>query len=114
MRALRAYPWPGNVRELENTLTRAVVLARGPAVTPELISLGPSPGASAGSGEVEPPADETLDAVERAQVARVLRRVEGHKRKAAEILGVSRPRLDRLIEKHGLDVTRRDVSRNDS
>lgn len=29
---LLAYPWPGNVRELENTMERAVALARGPRV----------------------------------------------------------------------------------
>jgi DNA-binding NtrC family response regulator len=114
MRALLAYAWPGNVRELENTLTRAVVLARGPAVTPELISLGPSWEPPADTGDAGAPADESLDAVERAQVAKVLRRVDGHKRKAAEILGVSRPRLDRLIAKHRLDVTDRDVPGNES
>ena len=115
MEALLGYAWPGNVRELENTLTRAVVLARGPAVTRELVSLGPSTGALAddvpGKGAA---ADDTLDALERAHVAKVLRRVGGHKRKAAEILGVSRPRLDRIITKYGLDVTRRDVPGNDS
>ena len=115
MEALLAYAWPGNVRELENTLTRAVVLARGPVVTRELISLGPSTGALAGDASREgATAGETLDAVERAHVAEVLQRVGGHKRKAAEILGVSRPRLDRIIAKHGLDVTKRDLPGNDS
>lgn len=112
MQALMGYPWPGNVRELENTLTRAVVLARGPAVTPELISLGP--GTLGGDGESHAPADDTLDAVERAHVAAVLQRVAGHKRKAVEILGISRPRLDRIISKYGLEVTKRDRLGNES
>jgi DNA-binding NtrC family response regulator len=103
------------VRELENTLTRAVVLARGPAVTRELISLGPGGRGEGGgleSAEGEP-GDETLDAMERAHVARVLSRVGGHKRKAVEILGISRPRLDRIIAKYGLEVTKRDLPGNE-
>jgi hypothetical protein len=34
-----AHPWPGNVRELENAIERAVILADGPVVTPELLAL---------------------------------------------------------------------------
>jgi len=112
MEALVAYAWPGNVRELENTLTRAVVLARGPAITRELISLGPGDDALSVDGQADAPMNETLDAVECAHVANVLRRVGGHKRKAVAILGISRPRLDRIIEKYGLEVTKRDVSGN--
>jgi DNA-binding NtrC family response regulator len=117
MAALVAYPWPGNVRELENALTRAVVLARGPAVTPDLLSLDvgdeePSDRLPPGSSESRP--EETLDALERDHVAEVLRRVGGHKRRAVEILGISRPRLDRIIAKYGLEVTKRDLRGNDS
>ncbi len=110
MKTLSEYHWPGNVRELENTLTRAVVLARGPAVTPELLSLGPASPASISESE----ADETLAAIERDHVQEVLRRVGGHKRRAVEILGISRPRLDRIIAKYGLEVTIRDLRGNDS
>jgi DNA-binding NtrC family response regulator len=31
------YDWPGNVRELENVIERAVVLAHGPRIGPELV-----------------------------------------------------------------------------
>jgi len=115
MEVLVAYAWPGNVRELENTLTRAVVLARGPVVTPELVSVGTAVGAVGGDAAGEGLGTEaTLDAIERAHVEAILRRVGGHKRKAAAILGVSRPRLDRIIAKHGLDVTKRDLAGNGS
>jgi DNA-binding NtrC family response regulator len=40
MKMLSAYSWPGNVRELENAIERAVVLARGNALTTENLSLG--------------------------------------------------------------------------
>ena len=114
MEALVAYSWPGNVRELENTLTRAVVLARGPAITRELISLGPGKDGPVDEGDAGAATDETLDGMERAHVAKVLRRVGGHKRKAVAILSISRPRLDRIIEKYGLEVTRRDLPGNDT
>jgi DNA-binding protein Fis len=35
-------------------------------------------------------------------VSRVMEIVQGHKVRATDLLGVSRPRLNRLIEKYGL------------
>jgi DNA-binding NtrC family response regulator len=37
LRPLMDYDWPGNVRELENVIERAVVLAMGPNLTPDLL-----------------------------------------------------------------------------
>ena len=48
------------------------------------------------------PQGDTLAAMEAAHIQRVLRRTGGVKRQVAQILGISRTRLDRLIEKHGL------------
>jgi DNA-binding NtrC family response regulator len=93
--ALMSHEWPGNVRELENTLTRAAVLATGNVIRPEHIDLG----SGSGSG---PPRLISLEEMEREHVARVLAATEGHKSRTAEILGVSRPRLDRMIERYGL------------
>ena len=45
----------------------------------------------------------SLDEVEREQVIRVLAATDNHKGRAAEILGVSRPRLRRLMEKYDLE-----------
>lgn len=36
---LRSYHWPGNVRELENAIERAVILADGKQITPDLLGL---------------------------------------------------------------------------
>ena len=93
--ALLAHAWPGNVRELENCLTRAIVLAGGEVIHPEnLILAMPSAGT--------PTRLTSLEEVERDHVSQILKATEGHKSRSAEILGVSRPRLDRLIEKYGL------------
>ncbi len=91
MEALMSYSWPGNVRELENCLIRAVVLATGDVIHPEHLRLeGQSP---------QPAGLTTLEEVEKEHVVRVLTATRGHKSRSAEILGVSRPRLDRLIHK---------------
>jgi len=52
LEALENYSWPGNVRELENTLRRALVVAKGPAILPsdlpaEIVPGAPAPAASA-------------------------------------------------------------------
>lgn len=93
--SLMSHDWPGNVRELENTLMRAAVLATGDVVRPEHIEVGTSPGE-------DPPRLISLEELEREHVARVLEATGGHKSRSAEILGVSRPRLDRMIERFGL------------
>jgi len=102
VRALTTYHWPGNVRELEHALTRAVVLARGPYIDVEHLSLGSADIRSAGN---DGPRGDSLEAVEANQVQRILRETGGVKRRAAEILKISRTRLDRLIEKYGLEVS---------
>jgi len=92
---LLEHRWPGNVRELENCLMRAVVVASGGVVRPEHLSMS-SPGHPGGTPVL------SLVALEKLQVERVLEIASGHKGRAAELLGVSRPRLNRLIEKYGL------------
>jgi DNA-binding NtrC family response regulator len=94
--SLTAHTWPGNVRELENCLARAVVIASGGVIHPEHLALGASTTLADGSLL-------SLDEVEAAHVAHVLSAVRGNRTRAAEILGVSRPRLRRMIEKHGLE-----------
>ncbi len=48
LRRIRNYTWPGNVRELENAIERAVILADGAVITPDLLAL---PQTSAGRNE---------------------------------------------------------------
>jgi DNA-binding NtrC family response regulator len=102
VRTLTTYDWPGNVRELEHALTRAVVLARGPYIDVEHLSLG---SADIRAGGNDGPRDDSLEAVEASQVQRILRETGWVKRRAAETLKISRTRLDRLIEKYGLEVS---------
>ena len=45
----------------------------------------------------------SLAAAEREHIARALASVQGNKSRAAELLGVSRARLNRLLQKHRLE-----------
>ena len=94
--AIAQYRWPGNVRELENCLRRAAVLATSGVIRPE--HLGLVPGIQTSPTELR-----SLAELEREHVSRVLAATGGHKARTAQILGVSRPRLNRLLREYGLE-----------
>jgi DNA-binding NtrC family response regulator len=94
---LLGHGWPGNVRELENTLVRCVVLASGNVIRPEHLAI-PASTAAAPLGERLP----TLEEMEGQHLRRALAAAGGNRTRAAKILGVSKPRLYRLLEKHGV------------
>jgi DNA-binding NtrC family response regulator len=89
MDLLRGHTWPGNVRELENALTRAAMVARGPTVGPDHLTL--LDGAAAPTGR-------SLDAVVARHVRSVLDETGGDLDQSAAILEISRSRLDDLLE----------------
>lgn len=94
LNALLQHDWPGNVRELENCLTRAVVTATGTVIRPGHLRL---------RSEVQeaPAALRTLEALSYAHVRRVMAVTEGNKTEAARILGISKPKLYRMLEAIG-------------
>jgi two-component system, NtrC family, response regulator HydG len=92
---LLGHRWPGNVRELENCLTRAVIQATGDVIRANHIDL-----VARTTESTDDPL--TLDAIERNHIERVFTAFKGHKAQVAGALGISRPRLDRLLKKHGL------------
>ncbi len=109
MDALVAYDWPGNVRQLENTLMKAVVLAQGHVLTPqqlpeEIFAGRETPPEQSTTIENTGADDEcvSLKQIERDHIQRVLARTGWHKGQACEILGISRPRLDRRIKEYDL------------
>ncbi|MES9967717.1 MAG: sigma 54-interacting transcriptional regulator, partial [Sedimenticola sp.] len=100
LRCFEEYRWPGNVRELENLLMKAVALCPGDTLTldlvpPEIASQVPKP-------QVQDTSLLSLEEMERLHVSNVLEKVGWHRGKACEILGISRPRLRRMIEQFGL------------
>ena len=93
MRALRERRWTGNVRELRNVIERAVLLATGPGL--EAHDVAEPPGATLANGALPFPA--TLADLNRAAVVRMLELCGGNKTETARRLGISRPRLHRLL-----------------
>ena len=84
--ALSAHRWPGNVRELENTVERAVVLARGAVVDVADLHLP----AATGSGGLALEPGLTMKEIEREAVERTLEACDGNVSETARTLGVSR------------------------
>jgi DNA-binding NtrC family response regulator len=102
---LTSYAWPGNVRELENTLTRAVVLAKTDILDETLLPLGqPAPSPMV----VDDAELTTLRELERRHIIRVLASTEWNKRRACAVLDISRPTLDRKIDEYGLRAPAKD------
>jgi DNA-binding NtrC family response regulator len=108
---MEAYDWPGNVRELENALTRAALVARGRTLSVDHLRLGVDrPGIDeermtpqAVHQRVDP--DElALANVIAEHVQFVIRRTEGNKSEAARLLGISRSRLQRYVDRFDLNV----------
>ena len=93
VRALRERRWSGNVRELRNVVERAVLLATGPQL--DAADVAEAPVVEHANGALPFPA--TLSELNRAAVARMLELCGGNKTEAARRLGISRPRLHRLL-----------------
>jgi two-component system response regulator HydG len=93
--ALQRHSWPGNVRELRNAIERALVLSPPGTLRVEELRLerGQEPSGSSG---IPFPAD--LATIIRSAVVQMLKRTAGNKSEAARRLGISRPRLQRLLE----------------
>jgi two-component system, NtrC family, response regulator AtoC len=94
---LERYEFAGNIRELENIMARAVALAEGPEIQPDDLPPFLADLQSAPDGGLH-----SLEDMERAHIVKVLESVNGHRDRAAAILGITRATLWRKINKFGL------------
>jgi DNA-binding NtrC family response regulator len=123
---LCAYQWPGNVRELSNAIESAVILSENNRIVvsdlPEQVVDGS--GADLLSSQGVPPIDGhvpapnanpppqidfgseplgfLLDDVIKKTLVRSLEETEGNRRRAADLLGVSRSTLYRMLTRYGI------------
>lgn len=129
---MQRYPWPGNIRELQGAVRRAMLMATGPTIVPELLPkdileyLQPSSAASRrssnGAGDEGSAVDlgnflderitsdsenlyqESLQFMERYLLTRVLRDTQGNQSKAARRLGITRGSLRNKMRELGIQV----------
>jgi DNA-binding NtrC family response regulator len=92
---LSRHSWPGNIRELENVLGNACMMTDS-----EAIDIGDLPEYLCSKARSEPDSETavaTLQQVEQAHTMRVLESLGGNKVRTAELLGISRAKLYRIL-----------------
>lgn len=108
---MKEYDWPGNIRELRNIVERALVLEDGPVLhiqgqlgadredagLSETQATGPS-GAALGTASLQ----DLLRDYKKSLIEAALKQSDGNQRRAAELLGLHRPSLTRMIKDLGL------------
>jgi DNA-binding NtrC family response regulator len=104
---IREYHWPGNVRELENVLSRATVLCTEDCIEPEHLGIKVQrkvPFETDVSEESSLNYHAVMEAYSRKILEEALRRAGGNQTKAAELLGLQRTYLTRLIKQRGVQA----------
>jgi DNA-binding NtrC family response regulator len=113
MKAVMDYDWPGNVRELENAVERAVVLASGPALGPDLLPeqlfQNGSQGVAGNAAEdiAGRSLFEIMEAKERTVILDMLARTNWSQTDAAERFKIPLSTLNQKIKRLQIDVKRR-------
>jgi len=95
LKILKGYSFPGNVRELENIIERALILEKNELISPESL---PQTIKKFQIETFEPDRIKTMDELNRDYAEKVLDLVGGNKSKAAELLGISRTSLWRILK----------------
>ncbi|HBC55719.1 MAG TPA: hypothetical protein DCZ03_01010 [Gammaproteobacteria bacterium] len=101
---LASYKWPGNVRELINKLKQACILCDELILTGKHLEFFGLPKISLDQINSVPPLDKTISRAEFKAVSDALRATGDNISAAAELLGISRMTLYRLIRKHDIDL----------
>lgn len=101
MHALETYEWPGNVRELKNVLQRAVLICDdeeiGEKHLPNRLRLK-----AEDPSRVVIEVGKSLDDVEKLMIRKTLSHTGNNRKKAAELLGITRRALYNKLHKHNI------------
>lgn len=104
LRYLMDHDWPGNIRELRSVIKRGMLITKRDVLWMEDLSF-----------KVELPVenleylgrkDLSLESMEREHIIKVLKLTKGIKKKACELLKISRSTLDKKIEKYNIQIPR--------
>jgi two-component system response regulator AtoC len=101
MLTLERYNWPGNIRELKHLMQRLAALSKGIIRLEDLPSeLVSTPNVSTLMNDMIPEGSlPTLEQLESSYLLRVLNAVGGNKSRAAQVMGVDRKTLYRMIDR---------------
>jgi DNA-binding NtrC family response regulator len=91
---IMSYSWPGNIRELQNVLERAIILSKSDSIELSGVLLDQEKAINE--------QNETLRDIEKKAICETLERMEGNRRRTAEILGISLRALQYKIKEYGL------------
>ena len=105
---MKDYAWPGNLRELRNVIQRAALLAMQGTIEDKHLLLEPTPGGLADyyfapdSGQPEDQQEPFLSLadIEKRHILAVYAACDGHKSRAAQILGISPSTLNRRLKNY--------------
>ena len=102
-----AYTWPGNVRELRNVLEQMAVLTEEDLIDeqhlPDRIRVQTSFPEREGLSKSGGLLSSVTDLTQKQMILHALDEANGQKKKAAEILGISRPTLDKKLRIFGIN-----------
>jgi DNA-binding NtrC family response regulator len=97
IKQIKSYEWPGNVRELHNVIERAIILGRDSKLTlPPLTTL-----LIEGTPESANKRLRSIRDLEKEAIEATIRETDGHRRKAAKILGISIRTLQYKLKEYG-------------
>ena len=104
MAKLIAFPWPGNVRQLENEVRRALVLADGAIDLRRALGRRRARGTERGPAEAGLHLRSRVDALESSLLEEALAKTRGNQTRAAQLLGLSRFGLQKMMKRLGVKV----------
>jgi DNA-binding NtrC family response regulator len=99
-KALLDYDWPGNVRELKSVIERAVLLSEGSTLPAEHLLLNCKPSTKSESEDID--MDNSIAAMEKQHIVKVLIETSWRMTKTSKILGINRTTLYNKIKQYGI------------
>jgi Nif-specific regulatory protein len=104
MKAILSYDWPGNVRELENAIERAVVMGDGTKIMADDLPIRKTAVELEEGIEVGMTLKDAQDVFRKEFVKRTLTHTHGNRKKAAELMGIQRTYISKLINEFDLEL----------